>query len=339
VLNKRPSITVLLTVYNGKQYIGEAVESILSQTYADFEFLVIDDGSDDNSADIVASFSDPRIVLVRLDHGGLVTALNSGLSRAKGEFIARMDADDRARPNRLAVQHAFLKANTDIDIVCSDIATITVNGRFSGKQTQSLLNNDLLRQGLLYQRTIKPVVHPTIMMRQEVAAKLGGYRQFETSQDHDFWLRAVDRFQIRRINEVLLDYRIYDGGMSRTKVVGQATNSGMSALNYLVRRTTGVDLFDDEPALFKSLADQMRRTIESEINVPAAAFRSARLKMLSGRSIAGSFAMLCALTRFGTKALPFRTTKQMRREIDRLAATACAELTTDSRPDGYLTAK
>jgi glycosyltransferase involved in cell wall biosynthesis len=326
VTQVKPIVSVVLAVYNGSRYIREAIESILNQTFEDFELLVIDDGSVDDSVQIVSSYADPRIVITKLEHVGLVSGLNVGLGIAKGDFIARMDADDRARPSRLAVQHEFLLSHPEVAIVCSDIATIDADGKTTGQQIQRWPDNNLLRDGLLYRRTIKPLIHPTVMMRSEVIRTLGGYRAFDTCEDHDLWLRAIDRYQFHRINHVLLDYRIYGGGVSRTKAVNQATNSSMSAVTYLVRKTTGVDIFNERPDIFSTISDQVRQIILSEINLPASAFRDARLKMLTGQRIVGVCRLIYALARFGTTALPYKTTQLVRHEIEQSVANACAAL-------------
>jgi glycosyltransferase involved in cell wall biosynthesis len=110
-----PKISVVMPVYNGKEYLALAVESILRQTFADFEFIIINDGSTDNSADIAASYEDPRIKLLHNDKNlGLIPSFNRGLENSRGEYIARMDADDIAFPDRFKKQVAFLDDHPDI---------------------------------------------------------------------------------------------------------------------------------------------------------------------------------------------------------------------------------
>jgi glycosyltransferase involved in cell wall biosynthesis len=311
-----PAISVVMAVYNGGTFLKEAVESILGQTRTDFEFIIINDGSTDGSGEVVESYGDPRIRLINASHVGLVKALNLGLSVSQGGYIARMDADDIARPERLAVQAEYLDAHPNIGVLCSDIATIDADGRTTGFQRQPGLTAELLRDGLLYRRLIKPVIHPTIMMRREVPVQLGGYRAFDSAEDHDFWLRTVDHFGFARLEEIVLDYRIHPGGVSREKGSRQATASAMSAVDYLVRGATGVDLFADRPDLFHSTSQNLRRRLETEVLIPATAFRDGRLRMLTGNQLVGWTMVIGALLRYGPDALPRSASRRIRRIID-----------------------
>ncbi|WJH39666.1 glycosyltransferase [Aliirhizobium terrae] len=212
-----PKISVLMAVHDGQKYLKEAIDSILSQSFADFELIIIDDESEDATPDIIRSYDDPRIIYLRITHGGLVTALNHGFAHARGEYIARMDADDRAIASRFELQVAHLDAHPDIDVLCSDIYTIDATGARSGEQVQHGMDNDMLRDGLLGRRPMKPIIHPSVMMRRRVLEELGGYRHFNYAEDHDLWMRAVDRFSFARLEQFLLEYRVYGGGISRTK--------------------------------------------------------------------------------------------------------------------------
>lgn len=312
----KPTISVVMAVHNGGSYLGAAIDSILSQTQPDFELIVINDGSTDGSGDVVCSFADARIRLIETAKLGLVKALNLGLSESRGRYIARMDADDISRPQRLARQAAFLDCHPGIGVVCTDIATINAGGCQTGVQRQADLTADLLREGLLYRQPIKPVIHPSIMMRREVPTTLGGYRAFDSAEDHDFWLRAVDHFGFARLDEILLDYRIHSGGVSREKGSRQATASAMSAVDYLVRRSTGVDLFDDQHDLFRSTSEYLRQRLETEVLIPVTAFRQGRLKTLTGDPVVGWIMIGRALALHGSKALPQYATMRTRSVID-----------------------
>lgn len=315
-----PAISVVMAVYNGGSYLRAAVDSILAQTRTDFEFIIIDDGSTDGSGDVIRSYGDPRIRLIEAAHGGLVEALNLGLSASQGRYIARMDADDIARPQRLALQAAYLDVHSNIGVLCGDIATMDAEGRTTGAQRQPGLTASVLRDGLLYRRPIKPVIHPTVMMRREVPIQLAGYRAFDSAEDHDFWLRAVDRFGFARLDEIVLDYRIHPGGVSREKGSRQATASAMSAVDYLVHVATGVDLFADRPDLFRSTSENLRQRLETEVLIPATAFRDGRLRMLTGAQLAGWAMVIGALLRYGPIALPRSATARTRRIIDETVA-------------------
>jgi glycosyltransferase involved in cell wall biosynthesis len=299
-----PKISVLMAAYNGEKYLNEAIDSILSQSFSDFELIVIDDESKDATPEIVRSYDDPRIVHKRIAHGGLVTALNHGFAHARGDYIARMDADDRAMANRFELQAAFLDEHSEIDIVCSDIYTIDASGARSGQQVQHGVNNDMLRDGLLGRRAMKPIIHPSIMMRRKVLEELGGYRHFDHAEDHDLWLRAVDRFLFARLGHFLLEYRVYGGGISRTKGESQTVASAMSAICYLIEKQTGIDVFSQRPEDFHRLWGETLARLRAQVLPPKLAFRNARLEMLNGTKIKGMFLLALALLRHGRNALP-----------------------------------
>lgn len=299
-----PKISVLMAAYNGEKYLHEAIDSILVQSFGDFELIIIDDESSDATPDIIRSYDDPRIVCLRIAHGGLVTALNHGFSHAKGEYIARMDADDRATENRFELQVAHLDAHAGTDIVCSDIYTIDATGARSGEQVQRGVNNDMLRDGLLGRCSMKPIIHPSVMMRRKVLEDLQGYRHFDYAEDHDLWLRAIDRFSFARLDQFLLEYRIYGGGISRTKGKNQAVASTMSAVCYLIEKQTGIDVFSQQPEDFHRLREEMTARLDEKILPPKLAFRNARLEMLNGSKFNGIFMLALVLLRHGRNALP-----------------------------------
>ena len=128
-----PVISILMSVYNGEKYLHAAVDSILKQTFKDFEFIIINDGSIDRSREILESYQDERIVLIHQENKGLTRALNKGLSLAKGEFIARMDADDSCKPERLEKQVAFLRENPGIVLLGSNCFNIDGDGDIIGQ--------------------------------------------------------------------------------------------------------------------------------------------------------------------------------------------------------------
>lgn len=313
-----PKISVLLPVHNGAPYLREAIDSVLGQSFGDFELIVIDDESTDETPRIIASYGDWRVRPIRVPHGGLVNALNAGFKFARGEYIARMDADDRSLPDRLAIQSAYLDRNADIDIVCSDIYVIGPDGRRSGTQVQQGLDNALLRDALLYRTRIKPVIHPSVMMRRSVLDTLGGYRHFTFAEDHDLWLRAVDRFGFARLNAFLLEYRIHNGGITRTKGTLQATASAMSAVNYLILRAGGIDVFAERPNDFERLSREMQETMERDVMPPALAFRNARLFMRNASRMMGGLAMLRVVAHHGRAALPGSSQRMTANLIERM---------------------
>lgn len=200
---KTPRVSVLMAVYNGERYLREAMDSIIGQTFTDFEFLIINDGSTDSSARIIQSYCDPRICLVDSDSNlGLTVSLNRGLGLAKGEFVARMDADDISKPERLALQVSFMDANPQVGVCGSWV-------QYSSDKCVWKLpeRSEEIR---CWQFHTVGVAHPSVMMRRQFFAehRLLYDPQYRYAQDFELWGRAIRYMDFANIQKVLLDYRI-----------------------------------------------------------------------------------------------------------------------------------
>ncbi|MCA1469234.1 glycosyltransferase [Bradyrhizobium sp. IC3195] len=305
-----PSVSIVMAAYNASRYLRESVDSILAQTFRDFEFVIIDDGSTDDSAAIIASYADQRVRLISHAHAGLVASLNRAVSEARAPLIARMDADDRALPNRLARQVAFLDNNPEIDILCTDVFIIAAEGKRVGQQVQLGVNNGLVRDGLLHRRRMKPIIHPSVMMRRQVIDSLGGYREFRYAEDHDFWLRAVDRFNFARLNEKLLEYRIHDSGLSRTKLADHMTSSVMSEVEYLVKCATGQSLFASS-SCFEETASFVRDSLQARVLPGMIAFREFRQLIRKRQIIRAAKRIVGATLQQDYSILPWYADRQL----------------------------
>ena len=248
-----PLVSVILPVRNGGDLLAAAVQSILAQRDCAFELLVIDDGSSDGTPAYLARLTDSRLRVLRREGGGLVAALNAGITATKAPLIARMDADDIALPDRLARQAAVFAAEGDAAIVFSAVEMIDGAGRPAGRIEAPAMSADERRAVLLDERDGPPIIHPTVMFRRDVIEALGGYREVPVAEDHDLWLRAVDRFAFRPIAEPLLRYRHHGGGVSRARAVEQSISGLMNVVNFRVRRELGVDLFVDRSDLYAEL--------------------------------------------------------------------------------------
>jgi glycosyltransferase involved in cell wall biosynthesis len=213
-------VTVLLAVYNGQPYIRECVASVLAQTFSDFEFLIVDDASTDGTADAVASFRDPRIRLLRNDRNlGQVAALNVGLREARGELVARIDADDWCRPRRLERQVAALDAEPDVALVGSWMELVE-----GGRRTAWLRATITDYVDFVYHTLIMRVLisHPAAMFRLAPVLELGGYDEATGpsggAEDKDLWRRlALARWDARIVPESLLVYRVHEGQLTQTR--------------------------------------------------------------------------------------------------------------------------
>ena len=214
-----PLVTVLMPVYNGEKYLKEAVESILNQTFRDFEFLIIDDGSTDKSAEIIKSFNDTRI---RLESNGtnlgLIKTLNNGLEMAKGKYIARMDCDDISLPKRLSVQVNFMEKHSEIGVCGSWVKIIGLKQEFINKYPQ---NHEEARAYLLFNT---PLAHPSVIVRKEVMEKhnLEYDENYKHAEDYELWSRIIDYTKISNIPKVLLHYRMHHESVSKKNSSEQA---------------------------------------------------------------------------------------------------------------------
>ena len=199
-----PVVSVVMSVYNGERHVQEAVESILNQTLADFEFIIVDDGSTDATWQILTACAarDPRIVLLRNEENiGLTKSLNKGLALAGGKYIARQDADEVSSPNRLAYQTDLLDRSPSVALVgCSHHEVHEPTGRQS---VFHVSDNELVTRWRLLFRT--PFAHGTAMFRRDVATLLGSYDEnLYVAQDYDLWSRIARQHRLSMIDRVLV---------------------------------------------------------------------------------------------------------------------------------------
>lgn len=209
----KPIISVIMPVYNGGNFLSDAISSILEQSFTEFEFIIINDGSLDDSQKIVEHFAkaDSRIRFINRENRGLVASLNEAIELSEGEFIARMDADDIALPQRLEKQLSFLKSKPDIDILGGQARIIDEKNHEVGVLRKPVSTNLLLS----YSKFGCPIVHPTYMVRASAYRRLGGYRNLIAVEDFDFLLRAIDvGLKLSNISDEILLYRINSIGMS-----------------------------------------------------------------------------------------------------------------------------
>ncbi|MDX5438353.1 MAG: glycosyltransferase [Pontibacter sp.] len=195
-------VTVLMPVYNAEKYLAEAIESILCQSLSDFEFLIIDDGSTDKSADIVHSYTDSRIRFVQNEQNmGIAATLNKGIHLASAAYIARMDADDISYPDRLLRQYTYLQQHPDCCLVGTRTATISEGGKL-------LWKDDLPSEHTYYNLTFFcSIYHPTVMFRKKAVVEAGMY-VLPYAEDYELWCRLSRKHRLHVLPEVLLDYRL-----------------------------------------------------------------------------------------------------------------------------------
>lgn len=199
-----PEVSVVMSVYNDELYLQEAIDSILNQTFANFEFIIINDASTDSSQAIIEHYHDARIRLLTNDHNLMLPqCLNQGIRIARGKYIARMDADDISLPNRLEKQLTFMEENLDIG-VCG--AWVKVFGANAEWIRQLDTDHETMRCNFIFEHQM---VHPTIIMRKDFILKYNLFYnpEYVKAQDYELWCRCGRYFQLANINEVLLLYR------------------------------------------------------------------------------------------------------------------------------------
>lgn len=200
----KPLISVLLPVYNAEKYLGNAIESVLNQSFTNFEFLLINDGSTDGSKQIIRSYSDPRIRFIdNTENRGLIQVLNQGLNLAKGKYIARMDADDICNLERFQKQIDFLEKNPDHGVCGTHIKVID-----TGEIIKRPLSDAELRWWIFKG---SPLAHPSVLMRRDILIdhQLQYHIEAYLVEDFDLWWRMSFNCKMANLDEVLLDYRVH----------------------------------------------------------------------------------------------------------------------------------
>lgn len=247
-MDKNPMISVLMPVYNGRDFLRPAIDSLLNQTFKDFEIVLVNDGSTDDSQEIIDSYNDPRIITLKQKNQGVARSLNNGLKVAKGKYVRRHDADDISTPDSFQKQVDFLESHPDYVMVCNQQAFMTSNGKvakdfrlpnnrfFGGKSFRDLTLDDFKPD------RASPVVHGTACYRRQEVLDIGCYRpEFIVSEDNDLWMRLLEKYKIAILNDCSYFMRIHGGS---------ATNRHANKIQYfrnllqeysLQRKETGTD--------------------------------------------------------------------------------------------------
>ena len=225
-----PRVTVLMPVFNGARYLREAIESILNQTFTDFEFLIINDGSTDDSGAIISSYNDPRIIIVsQSENLGLISCLNRGLELAKGEYIVRMDADDFCLPGRIERQVSFMAEHPEVGI-CG--VWYWEFGKGTGAVMRCPVEHDSIMCGTLF----NPVVgHPSVIFRTS-CFRMNNLRYdpvYRHAEDYALWAQALKCCRFANLGEVLLLYRVHENQVTQNSAEIQMQSAGRVRYNLL----------------------------------------------------------------------------------------------------------
>ncbi len=229
-----PAISVAMSVYNGERFLVEAVESVLAQSFGDFEFLILDDGSRDATPEIIRHYAsrDARIRPIIRENRGLIASLNQLLEAARAPIIARMDADDICRPSRFEKQYAFLTDNPDYGVIGTWTEDIDETGgpySLSGKDHPT--SHDEFLRAI---ETGSPLIcHPAAMFRRDIVRSVGDYHAaFRHCEDYDLWLRLASVTRLASIPERLMRYRHYENQVSSRHATEQQIGAAVSYIAY-----------------------------------------------------------------------------------------------------------
>lgn len=233
-------ISVVMSVFNGEAFLGQAIESILDQSFLDFEFLVVDDGSTDSTPKIISEYAhrDKRMRVVTHDNKGRAESLNIGIGLASGRYIARMDADDVALRHRLEKQIEFMEQNPEVGVLGGAYDLINGNSDVVNCVRPPLEDAELRSLMLRY----NPMCHPTVVMKKDIALASGGYRAaLLDADDYDLFLRMAERSKLANLQESVLQYRIHAGQVSVRNLKHQTFCVVAARHAASVRRSGGTD--------------------------------------------------------------------------------------------------
>jgi glycosyltransferase involved in cell wall biosynthesis len=241
-----PVVSVVMPVYNGERFLAEAVESILGQTYANFELVAVDDASTDASGRIIDRYCDPRVRVLKNDRnlGGAGSA-NRGIAEARGVYVARLDQDDVSLPRRLEKQVEFLQRNPEIALVGTWAQLIDEGGRPIGYRRFATESDDL-HEALL---KFCALVHSSVMFRRVPVLAAGGYGTGPLGRhcrDYELWLRLSETVRLANLPEVLVKYRVHPEQMSAERVLGLIRDTA-ACRKHAIRRRPSAGLGESAP--------------------------------------------------------------------------------------------
>ena len=243
-----PAVSALMAVHNGEPFLRAAVESILDQSLAELELVVVDDGSTDATPEVLAAFAsrDARVVVHRQSNRGRTASLNVGAGLARAPLIARLDADDVCLPERFARQLAFLEQHEAVALVGGAVRLIDAGGR-PFEESRYPLSDAEIRSAFAY---TTPFVHSAVMFRRRAFEQVGGYRAaFAETEDLDLWLRLAERHELANLPEPVVEYRLHPDQASVQKLELQALCVVAAHLSARARAGGGPDPLDGAEAI------------------------------------------------------------------------------------------
>jgi glycosyltransferase involved in cell wall biosynthesis len=235
-----PRISVLMPCYNVADTLDETLQSLFAQTESDFEIVAVDDGSSDESLAILqaAAAQDARLRVLAWEHAGIIPALNAGLAACSADYVARMDADDLAQPQRLVLQADYLDAHPNVGLVASRVEGFPKAELRQGFQIYIEWLNSLVSDAdIRRERFVEsPLAHPSVMFRKALVAEVGGYQEQGWPEDYDLWLRLLERgVRMAKVPELLLSWRDLPQRLTRSDSRYSLENFLRAKAHYLLR--------------------------------------------------------------------------------------------------------
>ena len=256
-MNNTVTVSVVMPVYNAKRYLKWSVESILHQAFEDFEFVIVDDGSTDSSLKKLKKFEklDQRIKVLDRPNRGIVDALNEGIDVSRGKYIARMDADDIALPDRLSKQVTYMQSEQECVILGTQIYFIDPGGNIV-KKSELKLRHDEIEQDIL-DGNGGAIIHPTAMIVREALIKIGGYRkEAEFVEDLDLFHRLARVGKLSNLDEYLFKYRVQPNSVTYGREVER-----IEILNRIMKEAYEIRSIPFEPKKIISIKSKSERLI------------------------------------------------------------------------------
>jgi len=209
--NQYKKVSIIMPVYNGEKYLEAAIDSIRNQSYKNWELIVINDGSTDNTENIIGQYADNRLKYVKNEANlGLIPTLNKAINFCDGEYIARMDADDICEKDRLSKQVKFLDKHSSIAMCGTNAIVIDENGNKKGNIV-NVSSNDYIQINLLFS---VPIIHPSVMLRSQVLKNYRYDENYKHIEDYELWCRIADEHKICNLSSKLLEYRWHTSNIS-----------------------------------------------------------------------------------------------------------------------------
>jgi glycosyltransferase involved in cell wall biosynthesis len=278
-------ISVLMSVYNGEKFLREAIDSILAQTYKDFEFVIINDGSRDATAEILAAYKDPRLKIFTVENRGLSAALNYGLERCSADLVMRMDADDIAYPYRFAAQLEDWENAGRPDVFGSGADYINEDGADLWSVPMPL-DDTAIKSAIRDPNGRLAVIHPTVLFRKSAVLLCGGYDPyFKNGQDYDLWLRMTSHFRFGNSPRRLLRYRFQSASDTARAIHIENGTVNLSSWMHLISLQKKLMIDAGEEEVWHESRDRIICELRKQVDISALQAEAVVIRLLTESKI------------------------------------------------------